>query len=34
VNEQGAAGWVTLNVCPPIDSVPVRDVGSVFAATL
>jgi hypothetical protein len=25
---------VTVNVCPPIDSVPVRDVVKVFAATL
>jgi hypothetical protein len=30
----GAAGCITVNVCPAIVSVPVRDVVAVFAATL
>ena len=34
VNEHGAADWVTVNVLPPIVSVPVRGVVPVFAATL
>lgn len=34
VNVQGAAGCVTVNVCPAIVIVPVRDVVAVFAATL
>src|SRR5262245_17866696 len=34
VNVHGAAGCVTVNVCPAIVSVPVRDVVVVFAATL
>ena len=33
-NVHGAAAWVTVNVCPPIVIVPVRDVVFVFAATL
>lgn len=32
MNWHGAPGWVTVNVCPPIVSVPVR-AGPVFAAT-
>lgn len=31
---QGAAGWFTVNVCPPIVNVPVRALVVVFAATL
>lgn len=34
VNVQGAAGCVTVNVCPAIVIVPVRDVVPVLAATL
>jgi len=34
VNVHGAPGWVTVNVCPAIVSVPVRSVVVVFAATL
>lgn len=34
VNVQGAAGCVTVNVCPAIVSVPVREVVVVFASTL
>ena len=34
VNVQGAPAWVTVNVCPPIVSVPVRDVVPAFAVTL
>ena len=34
VNEQGAAGWVIVNVAPAIVIVPVRDVVALFAATL
>ena len=34
VNVHGAAGCVTVNVCPAIVIVPVRDVVAVFAATL
>jgi hypothetical protein len=34
VNAQGAPAWLTVNVCPPIVSVPVRDVDAGFAATL
>jgi len=30
---QGAPACVTVNVCPPIVSVPVRDVVPVFAVT-
>jgi len=33
VNEQGIPGCVTVNVCPAIVSVPVRDVVVVLAAT-
>jgi hypothetical protein len=31
---QGAAAWLTVNVLPPMVSVPVRDVVPVFAATM
>jgi hypothetical protein len=31
---QTAAAWLTVNVLPPIVSVPVRDVVPVFAETL
>ena len=31
---QGTPAWVTVNVCPPMVSVPVRDVVPVLAATL
>jgi hypothetical protein len=34
VNVQGAPACVTVNVCPPIVTVPVRDAVVVFAATL
>jgi len=34
VNEQGAPACVTLNVCPPIVIVPLRELVPVFAATL
>jgi hypothetical protein len=34
VNVHGAPGWVTVNVCPAIVRVPVRDVVAVFVATL
>jgi hypothetical protein len=34
VNEHGAAGWLTVNVWPPIVIVPVRDVVPALAATL
>ena len=34
VGAQGAAACVTVNVLPPIVSVPVRDVVAVFAATV
>jgi hypothetical protein len=34
VNEQGAAGCTTVNVCPAIVIVPVREVVPVFASTL
>ena len=34
VGTHGAAAWVTVNVSPPIVSVPVRGVVVVFAATL
>ena len=34
VNVQGAPGCVTVNVCPPIVSVPVREVVPVLAETL
>jgi hypothetical protein len=34
VNVHGAAGCVTVNVCPAIVIVPVRDDVVVFAATL
>jgi hypothetical protein len=33
VNVHGAPGCVTVKVCPPIVSVPVRDVVPRFAAT-
>ena len=34
VNEHGAPGCVTVNVCPAIVIVPVRDVVLVFCVTL
>src|SRR5262245_54130240 len=34
VKVHGAAACVTVNVCPPIVIVPVRDVVTLFAATL
>ena len=34
VNAHGAPGCVTVNVCPAIVSVPVRDTDDVFAPTL
>ena len=34
VNVHGAPACVTVNVCPPIVIVPVREVVPVFAATL
>ena len=34
VNVHGAPAWVTLNVCPPMVIVPVRDVVLALAATL
>jgi hypothetical protein len=34
VNVQDAPAWVTVNVCPAIVSVPVRDAAPVFAPTL
>ena len=34
VKVHGAPAWVTVNVCPPIVIVPVRDVVPAFAATL
>ena len=34
VKVQGAPACVTVKVCPPIVTVPVRDVVLVFAATL
>ena len=34
VNVHGAPAWVTLNVCPPMVIVPVRDVVPALAATL
>ena len=34
VNVHGAPTWVTVNVCPPIVIVPVRDAVPVFAVTL
>jgi len=34
VNVHGAAAWVTVNVCPAMLSVPVREVVAVFAPTL
>ena len=34
VNVHGAAGCVTVNVCPAMVMVPVRDDVAVFAATL
>jgi hypothetical protein len=34
VNEHPGAAWVTVNVLPPIVSVPVRGVVPRFAATL
>jgi hypothetical protein len=33
VNVHGAPACVTVNVCPPIVSVPVRDVVTVLAVT-
>lgn len=34
VGEQGAPDWVTVNVLPPTDTVPTRDVVAVLAATV
>jgi hypothetical protein len=34
VKEQGAPAWVTVNVCPPMVIVPVREAVAVLAATL
>jgi hypothetical protein len=34
VGEQGAPDWFTVKVAPPTDTVPVRDVVAVFAATV
>jgi len=34
VKVQGAAAWITVNVCPPIVIVPLRDVVPVLASTL
>lgn len=34
VNAHDTPAWVTVNVCPPIVIVPVREVVPVFAATL
>jgi hypothetical protein len=34
VKVHDAPAWATVNVCPPIVIVPVRDVVPVFAATL
>jgi len=34
VGEQVAPDWLTVNVCPPTDTVPTRDVVAVFAATV
>jgi len=33
-NEHGAPAWLTVNVCPAMVTVPVRDPVPVFAATL
>jgi hypothetical protein len=34
VDTHETPAWVMVNVCPPIVTVPVRDVVLVFAATL
>jgi hypothetical protein len=34
VNAHGAPAWVTVNVCPAIVIMPVRDAALVLAATL
>ena len=34
VGEQGTPDWVTVNVLPPTDTVPTRDVVAVLAATV
>jgi hypothetical protein len=34
VTRHGSPAWVTVKICPPIVTVPMRDVVPVLAATL